>query len=167
MTKTQSDTYNTLITRELLPTPPITSYRINNKSLRSATPALLHTASRRMSRALFCLCLMLSTFFFASCEHLEDPSHSILEDYFYESQGLKQASNDSIRCFSEKVKTFANCTPSAKNDPLYTRIQENIRLATLRITIKIEDEWAGEKVISFDMVEHESHKSNKYGDPSP
>ena len=85
------------------------------------------------------------------------PSHSILEDYFYESQGLKQVSNDSIRCFSEKVKTFANCTPSAKNDPLYTRIQENIRLATLRITIKIEDEWAGEKVISFDM----ERKNNK------
>ena len=149
MTKTRNNTYNTLIMRELLP-PPIAQCKINISPIKVAISALHHTASRRMSRAFLCLCLFTFLLTFTSCEHLEDPSHSILEDYFYESQGLKQASNDSIRCFSEKVKTFANCTPSAKNDPLYTRIQENIRLATLRITIKIEDEWAGEKVISFD-----------------
>ena len=120
-----------------------------------------------MSRAFLCLCLIIPTLFFASCESYEDPQNEVLKGYFEESKGLFQASTDSISRFSEKVKTFANCTPSAKNDPLYTRIQENIRMATLRITIKIEDEWAGEKVISFDMGEHESHKSNKYGDPSP
>lgn len=155
-----------LITRELLP-PPITSCDVRKGIPVHNIFALSRMSFAHRGRAFLCLCLCAFSLLFISCEHLEDPSHSILEDYFYESQGLKQASNDSIRCFSEKVKTFANCTPSAKNDPLYTRIQENIRLATLRITIKIEDEWAGEKVISFDMVEHESHKSNKYGDPSP
>ena len=155
-----------LITRELLPLP-ITSCELSNLVLFHNIFALSRMSFAHRGRAFLCLCLCTFSLLFISCVHLEDPSHSILEDYFYESQGLKQVSNDSIRCFSEKVKTFANCTTSAKNDPLYTRIQENIRLATLRITIKIEDEWAGEKVISFDKLEHESHKSNKYGHPSP
>lgn len=110
---------------------------------------------------------MLSTLIFASCESYEYPQNEVLKGYFEESKGLSQASTDSISRFSAKVNEFTTRIPEAKNDPLYTRIQENIRLATLRITIKIEDEWEGEKVISFDMVEHESHKSNKYGDPSP
>ena len=122
MTNTQSDTYNTLITRELLP-PPITSCRINNKSLRSATPALLHTVSCRMSRALFCLCLMLSTLIFASCESYEYPQNEVLKGYFEESKGLFQASTDSISRFSAKVNEFTTRIPEAKNDPLYgTRI---------------------------------------------
>ena len=100
-------------------------------------------------RAFLCLCLCAFSLLFISCEHLEDPSHSILEDYFYESQGLKLASNDSIRCFSEKVKTFANCTPEAKNEPLYTQIQSNIKMASLKITLTIADEWEDDVVIKF------------------
>ena len=115
-----------LITRELLP-PPITSCDIRKGIPVHNILALSRMSFAHRGRAFLCLCLCAFSLLFISCEHLEDPSHSILEDYFYESQGLKQASNDSIRCFSEKVKTFANCTPSAKNDPLYTRIQENIR----------------------------------------
>ncbi len=77
-----------------------------------------------------------------------------MKDYFEESQGLSQASTDSVARFSKKVNEFTTRIPEAKNDPLYTRIQENIRLATLRITIKIEDEWAGEKVINFNGVDN-------------
>ena len=115
-----------LITRGLLP-PPITSCDVKKLCHQNVILALSRMSFAHRGRAFLCLCLCSFLLIFTSCEHLEDPSHSILEDYFYESQGLKQASNDSIRCFSEKVKTFANCTPSAKNDPLYTRIQENIR----------------------------------------
>ena len=106
-----------LITRELLP-PPITSCDIRKGIPVHNILALSRMSFAHRGRAFLCLCLCAFSLFFISCEHLEDPSHSILEDYFYESQGLKQVSNDSIRCFSEKVKTFANCTPSAKNDPL-------------------------------------------------
>ena len=166
MTKTRNNKYNTLILRELLP-PPIAQCKINISPIKVPISALHHTASRRMSRAFLCLCLIIPTLFFASCESYEDPQNEVLKGYFEESKGLFQASTDSISRFSAKVKEFTTRIPEAKNDPLYTRIQENIRMATLRITIKIEDEWAGEKVISFDMVEHESHKSNKYGDPSP
>ncbi len=144
MTFTQSDTYNTLITRELLP-PPIAQCKINISPIKVPISALHHTASRRMSRALFCLCLMLSTLIFANCESYEYPQNEVLKGYFEESKGLSHASTDSISRFSAKVNEFTTRIPEAKNDPLYTRIQENIRLATLRITIKIEDEWAGEK----------------------
>ena len=108
---------NTLIMRELLP-PPITSCDVRKVIPVHNLFALSRMSFAHRGRAFLCLCLCAFSLLFISCEHLEDPSHSILEDYFYESQGLKQASNDSIRCFSEKVKTFANCTPSAKNDPL-------------------------------------------------
>ena len=148
MTNTQSDTYNALITRELLP-PPITSCRINNKSLRSATPALLHTVSCRMSRALFCLCLMLSTLIFANCESYEYPQNEVLKGYFEESKGLFQASTDSISRFSAKVNEYTTRIPEAKNDPLFSKIQSNIKMAKLKITITIADEWEDDVVIKF------------------
>ena len=110
---------NRLIMRELL-SPPIASCELRRSSSFHNSFALSCMSFAHRGRAFLCLCLCAFSLFFTSCEHLEDPSHSILEDYFYESQGLKLASTDSIRCFSEKVKTFANCTPSAKNDPLYT-----------------------------------------------
>ena len=126
MTQVHDMNCNRLIARELLP-PPIASCELRVWVNKNCYCALSRMSFAHRGRAFLCLCLCAFSLLFISCEHLEDPSHSILEDYFYESQGLKQASNDSIRCFSEKVKTFANCTPSAKNDPLYTRIQENIR----------------------------------------
>ena len=118
MAQTRNNKYNTLIMMGLLP-PPITSCDVRKFCHQNVILALSRMSFAHRGRAFLCLCLCAFSLLFISCEHLEDPSHSILEDYFYESQGLKLASNDSIRCFSEKVKTFANCTPSAKNDPLF------------------------------------------------
>jgi len=148
MTKTRNNTYNTLIMRELLP-PPIAQCKINISPIKVAISALHHTASRRMSRAFLCLCLIIPTLFFASCESYEDPQNEVLKGYFEESKGLFQASNDSIRCFSEKVDAFTKCTPSAKNDPLYTKIQENIRGAMLQLQLNIEDDWGEDIYIHF------------------
>ena len=76
-----------------------------------------------MSRALFCLCLMLSTLIFANCESYEYPQNEVLKGYFEESKGLFQASTDSISRFSAKVNEFTTRIPEAKNDSLYgTRI---------------------------------------------
>ena len=115
---------NTLIMRELLP-PPISSCDVRSLRLVKLLVALSSMGFAHAGRAFLCLCLCALPLFFMSCESYEDPSHSLLEGYFHESEGLKQASNDSIRCFSEKVDAFTKCTPSAKNDPLYTKIQEN------------------------------------------
>ena len=75
-----------------------------------------------MSRAFLCLCLIIPTLFFASCESYEDPQNEVLKGYFEESKGLFQASTDSISRFSAKVNEFTTRIPEAKNDPLYTQI---------------------------------------------
>ena len=106
-----------------------------------------------MSRAFYCLFLIVSTFFFASCESYEDPSHLRMKDYFEESQGLSQASTDSVARFSQKVNEFTTRIPEAKNDPLYTQIQSNIKMAKLKITITIADEWEDEVVIHFEHMD--------------
>ena len=114
--------YNTLIAMELLP-PPITSCEINISPIKVPISALHHTASRRMSRAFLCLCLIIPTLFFASCESYEYPQNEVLKGYFEESKGLFQASTDSVARFSKKVNEFTTRIPEAKNDPLYgTRI---------------------------------------------
>ena len=117
---------NRLIMRELLP-PTISSCDVRNLGLVKQYSALSSVGFAHAGSFFLCLCLCALPLFFMSCEGYEDPSHTLLEGYFHESEGLNRASNDSIRCFSEKVDAFTKCTPSAKNDPLYTKIQENWR----------------------------------------
>ena len=139
---------NRLIMRELLP-PPISSCDVRSLRLVKQFFALSSMVFAHAGKAFLCLYLCAFSLFFMSCEGYEDPSHTLLEGYFHESEGLKQASNDSIRCFSEKVDAFTKCTPSAKNDPLYTKIQENIRGAMLQLQLNIEDDWGEDIYIHF------------------
>ena len=173
MAKTWSDTYNTLIARELLP-PPVAQCRINKNIFGTATPTLLHRSmtycgrafdvrrncfrsaelkraslSSHLTAALLFLCLMTFTFFFASCESYEDPTHEVLRGYFDESKGLFEVSTDSVNRFSAKVNEFTTRIPAAQNDPLYTQIKSNIKAASLKINITINDQWDGEKFITF------------------
>ena len=87
MTNTQSNTYNTLITMELLPPPPITSCRINNNLSDLADPALLHRSMTYCGRVFLYLCLIIPTLTFASCESYEYPQNEVLKGYFEESKG--------------------------------------------------------------------------------
>ena len=102
-----------------------------------------------MSRAFYCLSLIVSTLIFASCETYEYPQNEVLKGYFEESKGLFQASTDSISRFSAKVNEYTTRIPEAKNDPLYTQIQSNLKMAKLKITITIADEWEDDVVIKF------------------
>ena len=63
--------------------------------------------------------------------------------YHAESQQLPQVAADSVARFSHKVDAFVGVHPDAAEDPLYPVIQENIRQASLRFIITIDDEWAG------------------------
>ena len=72
-----------------------------------------------------------------------------MKGYYEESQGLSQASTDSVSRFSKKVNEFTTRIPKAKNDRLYTRIQSNIKKASLRISLVINDKWDGEETIYF------------------
>ena len=119
MTNIQNNTYNTLIARGLLHLP------------------------------VMLLFLLVSVFFIAGCESLEDPTHAVMQSYFDESKSLPRVSSDSVNRFSAKVEEFTTRTPAAKKDPLYPKIQENIKLVSLKITIMVNDEWKGEKVINY------------------
>ena len=145
--------------RELLP-PPIAQCKINISPIKVPISALHHTASRRMSRAFLYLCLIIPTLFFASCESYEDPQNEVLKGYFEESKGLFQASTDSISRFSAKVNEFTTRIPEAKNDPLYTQIQSNIKMAKLKITITIADEWEDDVVINFNTNQNLNPNDN-------
>ena len=72
-----------------------------------------------------------------------------MKDYFEESQGLSQASTDSVARFSMKVNEFTTRIPEAKNDPFFSKIQDNIKLATLRIKLDFDAEWDSEVEIKF------------------
>ncbi len=64
-----------------------------------------------------------------------------MQAYYVESCHLGMAASDSVQRFSQKVETFVTRHSDAKQDPLYLRIQENIRTASFRLNINVDDEW--------------------------
>ena len=64
-----------------------------------------------------------------------------MQAYYAESCNLGVATTDSVQHFTQKVNTFVTQHTDASADPLYPRIQENIRSASFRLNITIDDEW--------------------------
>ena len=64
-----------------------------------------------------------------------------MQAYYAESCHLSVAATDSVQRFMQKVDTFVTHHTDAKQDPLYPRIQENIRSASFRLNINVDDEW--------------------------
>ena len=62
-----------------------------------------------------------------------------MEEFYVESRMLPEVSLDSVNRFSGKVDSFVGVHPDAVDDPLYPKIQDNIRSASIRITITVED----------------------------
>ena len=72
-----------------------------------------------------------------------------MQAYYVESCHLSVAATDSVQRFMQKVDTFVTHHTDAKQDPLYPRIQENIRSASFRLNINVDDEWDGEYNMTF------------------
>ena len=72
-----------------------------------------------------------------------------MEGFYTESCGLPSVSVDSVKSFSVKVANYTTEFPGAKEHRLYPKIQENIKSASLRITITCDTTWAGETHINF------------------
>ena len=75
--------------------------------------------------------------------------YPIMEEYYKESVNLVTTTLDSVKSFSNKVDGYVSQFPEAKNHKRYSMIQENIKAASLRITIDIDPVWAGEDSIRF------------------
>lgn len=93
---------------------------------------------------------MLVGFILPSCSKSDSgDDYPIMEDYYIESLSLPTVSTDSIKTFSSKVDGYVAQNPLAKQHRRYAQILENIKTASLRITITIDTAWAGTDSISF------------------
>lgn len=72
-----------------------------------------------------------------------------MEGFYVESCGLPAVSLDSVKSFSVKVDDFTIEFPESKEHSLYPIIQENIKTASLRLTITCDTTWNGETHINF------------------
>jgi len=72
-----------------------------------------------------------------------------IEGFYIESCGLQVATIDSVKNFKVKVEDFTVEFPESKEHSLYPKILANIKSASLRLNITINDEWDGETHINF------------------
>jgi len=103
-----------------------------------------------MKKSTITLMLLLSaSFILPSCEKAVFDYSPQMEAYYVESKGLSSVTIDSVRTFSSKVDGFVTTYPIAKEHEKYPLIQANIKSASLRIAITVNDEWAGDTIIHF------------------
>jgi hypothetical protein len=72
-----------------------------------------------------------------------------MEAFYNESCTLPAVTIDSVKTFSTKVGNYVTKYPKSKSHSLYPKIQENIKSASLRITIVCDTTWDGETHINF------------------
>ena len=103
-----------------------------------------------MRKTALCVLMMIGAgILLPSCEKTATDSFPIMESFYTESKGLQTVSKDSVNRFSDKVNGYVVTNPQAKNHSKYKLIMDNIKDATLRLTIEVDDEWAGDTTITF------------------
>ena len=94
---------------------------------------------------LFTACLMVT-----GCEKdVIGEGYPEMEGFYVESCGLPVVTIDSVKSFSVKFGNYVTKYPQSKSHSLYPKIQENIKSASLRITIECDTTWDGETHINF------------------
>lgn len=102
-----------------------------------------------MKKLLFILICIVIGFMLPSCEKDEFDVNPQMEAYYIESLQLPSVTIDSVKTFSSKVNGFTRTYPMALEHKRYPQIKENIKSASLRISITINDEWDGETHINY------------------
>ena len=93
----------------------------------------------------FTVCL-----FMVGCEkQVASEGYPEMEAFYTESCTLPAVTIDSVKAFSAKVGNYVTKHPESKSHSLYPKILENIKSASLRITIKCDTTWDGETHINF------------------
>ncbi len=87
-----------------------------------------------------------ASFILPSCEK---DVIDLMESYYTESMGLDNVTLDSVKSFSSKVNNYVTVYPSEKEHPLYPKIQNNIKSASMRITLTCDTTWDGTITIRF------------------
>ena len=121
-------------------TPPTSWIDNNTVSVPTAEHnALLRMVRTHVGRALLCVSLLLLPVL-TGCGD-DDLRYAEMREFYTESQTLPRVPLDSVERFSGKVTGFVGLHPSAADDPLYPRIQENIRSASVRVSFYVEPAW--------------------------
>jgi hypothetical protein len=102
-----------------------------------------------MKKGLILLLLVFAISWFTSCEKEVYDINPQMESFYMESVQLPSVTIDSVKSFSSKVEGFTRSYPWAVEHQRYPQIKENIKSASLRISITINDEWAGDTLIHF------------------
>ena len=102
----------------------------------------------KKSLILLIMCMAIAIIF-PSCEKEVYDINPQMESFYIESTQLPTVAIDSVQCFSKKVDEFTTSFPEALEHEKYPLIKENIRSASLRITISCDTKWRGETVIKF------------------
>lgn len=88
-------------------------------------------------------------FILPSCEKEGYDISPQMESFYMESVQLPTVSLDSIMKFSTKVDSYVADNPLAKEHRRYPQILQNIKTASLRLSISINDEWDGDTHINY------------------
>ena len=103
-----------------------------------------------MRKTALCVLMMIGAgILLHSCEKSVTDSIPIMESFYTASKSFLVVSKDSVNRFSDKVNGYVVTNPQAKNHSKYKLIMDNIKDATLRLTIEVDDEWAGDTTITF------------------
>ena len=98
---------------------------------------------------IFAACL-----FLAGCEKvILNEDFSEMRIFYAESCSLSTASLDSVKSFTSKVDAYTAINPASKETPLYPKIKENIKTASLRITLECDSTWDEPITINFNFDE--------------
>ena len=102
-----------------------------------------------MKKGMILLLLVFAISWFTSCEKEVYDINPQMESFYMESVQLPSVTIDSVQSFSSKVYGFTRSYPEALEHKRYPQIKENIKSASLRLTITINDEWDGDTLIHF------------------
>ena len=109
----------------------------------------------RTSPLIFLLVLLL-----VSCEKEQMADSTPMYQMYNESVNLPQATLDSITNFTHKVSAYVGSHPDSRQDQYFAPTLQNLRNAaalygytiresTVTTGVTVNDEWAGEKYITF------------------
>lgn len=103
-----------------------------------------------MKKTVLLIMCVIGGFILTSCEKSGSVDEfPIMEQYYKESVALPTVTLDSVKSFSNKVDEFVTLYPKAKQHKRYSQIAENIKAASLHISISVHEEWDGDTIINF------------------
>ena len=102
-----------------------------------------------MKKGFIMILLAFAISWLTSCEKEVFDINPTMEAYYMESIKLPSATIDSVNSFSSKVDGFTRSYPLALEHEKYPLIRENIKAASIRITIEVDTTWAGVDTYHF------------------